>query len=113
MNIIFHSSSQETATGNSSANIEPGLKLKTLVVSVSAITPGILGNVVIKVQHSPDGTNWFDVPNLSTSNLTIAGSVTIAITDDSFAAADYTRLVWTFNGTASAITFFAFVTGEK
>lgn len=112
MTIVYHPSAQETASGNSSANIEPGLKLKSLVVSVSQISVNVLGGIVLKLQHSADGTDWFDVPNFATGSLTGTGNVTVAITDDAFVVADFTRLVWTFTN-ANSITFVAFATGTK
>lgn len=111
MQVVLHTSSQETANGNGTEAIEPGLACTALIVSVSQISVNLLGNITIKIQHSVDGTNWFDVPNLATGNLTATGGTTVTLAG-AFATGDHIRVVWTFNN-ANSITFTAFVVGVK
>lgn len=111
MQIILHPSTQETATGATSLYVEPDFAITALVVSVSQISLQLLGNVTMKVQYSADGTNWFDVPNLSTGNITATGSMTVSLAGG-FATGDNVRLSWTFNN-ANSITFTAFALGVK
>ena len=111
MQIQLHNSAQETATGNGSDYIEPGFIATAIVISVAQISVNLLGNIVIKVQYSADGSNWFDIPNLTTGNLTATGAVTVVLAGG-FPTGDHLRLVWTFNN-ANSITFTGFCLGSK
>lgn len=111
MQVTLHDSVQETATGNGSLVTEPNLCPRTLMVNVSQISLGLLGNVVIKVQHSYDGSVWIDVPNLTTGNITTTGLVAIALSSTADIA-DNLRVVWTFSN-ANSITFTAVAVGTK
>lgn len=111
MQVILHTSSQETATGNGTEAIEPGLAVTALVISISQISINLLGGITFKVQHSTDGTNWFDIPNLATGSLTATGSTTVTL-GSAFAIGDHVRVVWTFNN-ANSVTFTAFAVGVK
>lgn len=110
MQLEIHPSEQHTATGNSGDYIEPDLKISRLVIDVTQLSLNLLGNVAIKGQCSPDGTNWFDIPNLN-STINATGAVTINLSSI-FRAGDHLRLVWTFNN-ANSITFKAYLVGEK
>ena len=110
MQLLIHESAQRTANGNSGDYIEPDFKISRLVMDVSQISVNLLGSITIKVQCSPDGTNWFDIPNLS-SNVSATGAVTVNLSS-LFRAGDHLRLVWTFSN-ANSITFTAFLVGEK
>lgn len=111
MQIELHPSAQETSSGNGFLYSEPSLRPKLLIVSVSQISVNLLGNVVIKVQHSYDGTNWIDIPNLTTGGLTATGTLAIGLSSI-FDAADNLRVVWTFSN-ANSVTFSAAVIGAK
>lgn len=111
MQVTLHPSAQETATGNGAGYEEPGLAVTALIVSVTQISVQLFGNVVIKVQHSADGTNWFDIPNLATGNITSTGALTVSLAGG-FAIGNHIRLVWTFTN-ANSITFTAFAVGVK
>jgi hypothetical protein len=111
MQLILHSSSQETTTGNSGDYIEPDFAAIALIINVSAISLQLFGNIVMKVQHSADGSNWFDIPNLATGNITATGALTVSLAGG-FATGDHIRLVWTFTN-ANSITFTAFAVGVK
>lgn len=111
MQVLLHSSSQETSTGNGDIFTEPNLRPRTLLVNVSQISINLLGNITIKVQHSYDGSNWLDVPNLTTGGLTTTGLVSVALSASSDIA-DNMRVVWTFSN-SNSITFTAVVVGAK
>lgn len=111
MQLSIHASAQRTGTGNGEMYVEPGFQVRALVVNVSQISVNILGNVTFKVQHSADGNDWSDVPNLATSGLSATGIVTVSISPV-FSCLDNLRIVWTF-ANANSVTFTAFVTGDK
>lgn len=111
MQILLHPSAQEVATGNSDDAIEPNFAITALVIDVTQISAQLFGNVTMKVQYSLDGTNWFDIPNLATGNITATGAMTISLSGG-FATGDHLRVVWTFNN-ANSITFTAFALGVK
>lgn len=111
MQIIIHPSAQEVATGNSGDYEEPDFAVTALIVNITQISLQILGNIVLKIQHSPDGTNWFDVPNLTTGTITSTGSLTVSLSGG-FATGNHVRVVWTFTN-ANSITFTAFAVGVK
>jgi hypothetical protein len=111
MQLILHSSAQETESGDGPNLVEPGFRARALIVNVTQISTNLLGNVVVKVQHSVDGSTWIDIPNLATAGISATGAVTVAISPD-FACMDHIQLVWTFINTNS-ITFSALVTGDK
>lgn len=111
MQLNLHTSSQRMATGNGETYVEPGFQVRALVVNISQISVNLLGTVTFKVQHSADGTDWADLPNLATSGLSSTGIVTVSISPV-FSCLDNLRVVWTFNN-ANSVTFTAFVTGDK
>lgn len=111
MQLMLHPSSQEIGNGSATEVIEPGLACTALIIGVSQISVNVLGNIVIKVQHSVDGLNWFDVPNLATGGLTATGAMTVTLAG-AFATGDHIRASWTFSN-ANSITFTAFIVGVK
>lgn len=111
MQVTLHSSSQETATGQTSDYIEPNLQIRSLILNVSQVSVNLLGSITFKVQHSPDGTNWFDVSNLASGGITATGVVLVSLSEN-FPTLDHIRLVWTFNN-ANSITFTGIISGEK
>lgn len=111
MQLILHESAQETASGDGPNIIEPDVRVSGLVVDVSQISINLFGSVTIKVQHSVDGTNWFDIPNLATAGLTATGKVFVGLSS-AFIASNYLQVAFTFNN-ANSITFQAYLIGEK
>lgn len=111
MQLSLHSSAQRTGTGNGDTYVEPGFQVRALVINISQISVNLLGTITFKVQHSADGNDWADVPNLATSGLSATGIVTVSISPV-FSCLDNLRVVWTFNN-ANSVTFTAFVTGDK
>lgn len=110
MQLLIHDSAQRTGNGDSGDYIEPNFVISRLVLSVSQISVNLLGSVAIKAQCSPDGTTWFDIPNLS-STLSATGAVAVNLSSP-FRAGDHLRVVWTF-ANANSITFSAYLVGEK
>lgn len=108
--LSLHDSSQETSTGNGTPWIEPEFQARSLIVNVTQISVNLLGSVTLKAQHSPDGSTWIDIPNMSTSGLSATGAITISVSP-AFSTLGQVRVVWTFNN-ANSITFTAFVTGD-
>lgn len=111
MQITLHSLSQEIATGQTPDYVEPNLQIRSLVINISQITVNILGSITFKVQYSPDGSNWFDVPNLATNSLTATGVVIVSLTEN-FPTLDHIRLAWIFNN-ANSVTFTGIISGDK
>lgn len=110
MQLLIHDSAQHTSSGDSGNYIEPGFKVARFVVDVTQISVNVLGSIGLKVQCSPDGENWFDIPNLSTT-VSATGAVAVNL-GNSFLAGDNLRVVWTFNN-ANSITFSAYLVGDK
>jgi hypothetical protein len=111
MQLTLHPSGQEIATGQTAEYIEPNLRIRSLVVNVSAISVNLFGNITFKIQYSADGSNWFDVPNLATGNITATGSMIISLSED-FPTLDHIRLAWTFTN-ANSVTFTGIISGVK
>lgn len=111
MQLLLHESAQETATGDGPNLVEPNLKVSGLVVDVTQISVNLFGNVTIKMQHSIDGTNWFDIPNLATAGLTATGKVFVGLSTP-FVTGNYLQVAFTFSN-ANSITFSAYVVGDK
>lgn len=111
MQVGLHSSAQRTGNGNGDDIIEPGFQARALIINVSQISVNLLGSISFKVQHSFDGSDWSDIPNLATAGLTGVGITTVAISPV-FSCLNHIRVVWTF-GNANSVTFVAVVTGDK
>lgn len=111
MQVILHGSAQETATGNGMDFVEPSLLAQNLIVAVTQISVNLLGSISFKVQHSPDGSTWVDVPNLATGGISATGTTTISLNPVG-ALMNHLRVVWTF-ADANSVTFTAILTGAK
>jgi len=109
MQLLLHSSAQETASGSTAAITEPNLSTRSIIIDVTQVSVNLFGNVTFRVQHSADGTNWFDVPNLGTGSITTTGSVIISLSQD-FPTFQYIRLAWTFTN-ANSVTFSGYILG--
>lgn len=111
MQLTLHPSAQETATGSTNDYIEPNLQIRSIIINVSQISVNLFGNITFRVQYSPDGTNWFDVPNLATGNITATGVVIVSLAED-FPTLDHIRMAWTFTN-ANSVTFTGTISGVK
>ena len=110
MQLLIHNSEQRIANGDSGDYIEPDFLVSRLVLNVSQISVNLLGSITLKAQCSPDGSTWFDIPNLS-STLSATGAVAVNLSSP-FRAGDHLRVVWTF-ANANSVTFSAYLVGEK
>lgn len=111
MQLELHPSAQRQGNGTSEGYTEPDFKVRSILIRVTAISVNLLGNVTFKLQHSADGSDWLDVPNVVTGAISATGTTTITI-DPGFACFDNLRLSWTFNNANSA-TFFGAALGSK
>lgn len=111
MQLILHTSQQEQGNGNSTGYVEPDFKLRSILIKVTAISINLLGSITFKLQHSADGSDWLDVPNAATGNISAIGTTTLTI-DPAFACFDNMRIAWTFNN-ANSVTFYGAVLGTK
>lgn len=111
MQLVLHPSAQEQGNGNSSTYIEPDFKIRSVLVRVTNISVNLLGSITFRLQHSADGSDWLDVPNAATGNISATGTTTITI-DPGFACFDNLRLAWTFNN-ANSVTFYGAALGSK
>lgn len=107
MTLLLHPSAAETATGTSNSFDNGGLIVSALFVDVTAAS-GTLPTLIVKVQHSPDGIKWYDVPNLTTASLSSVSSVSIMLSALT-PLADHVRCVWTIGGTLPSFTFTAYL----
>jgi hypothetical protein len=76
-----------------------------LFVKVTAIT-GTTPTLDVKIQESPDGTDWYDVPSFATAQFTTTGSESVRLTVGT-KLAEKVRVVWTIGGTASPTATFS------
>lgn len=111
MQIIIQTPTTVSVSGSSTPIIEPEINLQLLTITLTAISVGLFGNIRFVVQHSPDGSNWYDIPNAATGNLSTGGGISILLTP-SVALFDHMRLMWTCTNVDSA-TFSASVTGWR
>lgn len=94
-------SGAQTASGNSSPIFSGDYKEGLLAINISAVT-GTSPACQFALQVS-DGTNWFNIPNVTISNQTAAGQVIVPVTN----FGDQIRLAWTISGTTPSFTFSA------
>lgn len=105
MDLLLHPLAAESATGVSGSFDNGGLIVAGLFVNVTAVS-GTLPTLIVKVQHSPDGTTWYDVPNLTTASL--GGLATVSIMLSTLTPlADHVRCIWTIGGVLPNFTFTA------
>lgn len=105
MIINFHPLSAETSNGNSDTFQQPDLALVGLFVNVTNVS-GTLPSITVTLQHSPDGTTWYNVGSICVTRTTTGASssspVALAL------LSDYLRICWSISGTDSpSFTFSA------
>lgn len=105
MVLTFHSSAAETASGSSDSFKRSDMALVGLFVNVTAVS-GLLPTLVVRLQHSPDGENWYNVGSIATNALNATG--TYSSTPAALGLlAEYIRVNWTIAGTNPSFTFTA------
>lgn len=111
MQIDLHASGQEQGTSSSATYTEPGFRARSLVIKIAAISVDLLGTIVFKLQHSPDGSTWFDVPSMTTTGLSAVGTTMVTV-EPPFSCFDNLRLAWIFTN-ANSVTFYGAILGDK
>lgn len=92
-----------TATGNSGpidVSMADQLRIYLRITAVGGTSP----TLVLSVEDSPDGTNWYQVGSFASKNA--AGSDVLNVT---VPFSDTLRLTWTMGGTTPSFTFEAWV----
>lgn len=103
MTTNFHSSSAETTSGSSSVLDAPGLGVGGLFVNTTTVS-GTLPTMVVKIQHSPDGSTWYDVPGLATTTISSVIGVSVILSTLT-PLSDHIKAVWTLGGSNPSFTF--------
>jgi len=111
MQILLHPSAQRQGNGSSDEYIEPDFKARSILIRVTAISVNLLGSITFRLQHSADGSDWLDVPNMLTGAISATGTTTLTV-DPGFACFDHLRISWTFNN-ANSVTFSGSALGTK
>lgn len=105
MVITAHPLSTETQSGNSNIFATSGCELAGLFVNITAKS-GTLPTLVVKVQTTPNQTDWYDVPNIATSTLNNITGIWIVPLSGLRVSEDI-RIVWTIGGVNPSFTFSA------
>lgn len=101
--VVLHPAQAETASGQGTSTIGGGNILIGMFVNVSSVS-GVLPTLVIKLQHSPNGNDWYDVSGVTTGSL--AGILlTPLIPAQQQLVCDNVRVVWTVGGVNPSFTF--------
>lgn len=99
----LHTSGSETSSGTGTAQTMTFHSAVGLFVNVTAAS-GTLPGLMVKLQHSPDGTIWFDVSNIPNSTLSSTGLYNLS-PSTAQTVADYVRCSWTLTGVNPNFTF--------
>jgi len=110
MQRILQPLAQRQGNGYSATYGEPGFRANSLLIRITNISVNSLGSIVFKLQHSADGSDWLDVPGLTTQGLSTVGATTVTV-NPPFACLDYMRIAWVFNN-ANRVTFYGVMLGE-
>lgn len=105
----LHASGAETTTGNSGAKgvVGPSIGIAVDVSAVSGTSP----TLDLKVEWSPDGTNFGDEDSAAETFTQITAAKTTAKRFTT--KAPFYRLVWTIGGTTPSFTFHAEAVQER
>ena len=102
--VTLHATRAETASGTSNT-IAPGSNtLIGMFINVSEVS-GILPTLTIKLQESPNGTDWYDVSGMVNSNALASTGLTSVLAQSNQLVADNVRLSWVIGGVNSSFTF--------
>lgn len=100
----LHASGTETSSGNGSL---VNLSENTLVGMFTSVTAssGVLPTLTIKLQQTPNGTDWYDVSSFTTNALGTASLSSLAPSINGQKIADQVRCSWTMGGVNPSFTF--------
>src|SRR5579862_2105522 len=102
MDITLHPSATETTSGNTASFGTGNMALCGMFVNITAAS-GTLPSITITLQHSPDGTVWYNVGNIS---VTSSGTATVSSAPPALGLlAEYSRCAWTVSGANPSFTF--------
>lgn len=102
MAFILHDTATETTSGIGDP-ISVSNALIGMFVNISA-SSGTLPTLIVKLQHSLNGEDWYDVSGVVTGSL--AGiSLTSIIPNAQQNICDTVRVVWTIDGVSPHFTF--------
>lgn len=101
----LHSSGAETTNGVGSPVSVNHYEIVGVFTNVTAVS-GLLATINIKLQHTPNGTDWYDVPNC-TVGYSALGTFFLGVNSGNVGQkiTDTIRLVWTVGGTNPHFTF--------
>lgn len=103
MAAILHTSQAETKSGTGSLTPSGGNILIGMFVNISDAS-GVLPTLIIQLQHSPNGTDWYNISGIVTGSL--AGiSLTPIIPATQQLMTENIRIVWTIGGVNPSFTF--------
>lgn len=92
----------ETSSGIGST-IQIGNTLIGMFVNVSEVS-GTLPTLIVKLQHSPNGTDWYDSGIVNGSALSIAGLTSVLPSGTQYIS-ENVRAAWTIGGLNPSFTF--------
>lgn len=102
MDILIHPSATETSSGSTASVGTGNMALCGMFVNVTSAS-GILPTMVVQLQHSPDGSVWYNLGNIS---VTATGVSTLSASPAALALiAEFARISWTITGTNPSFTF--------
>ena len=104
MMTLWNGSTTKTATFTTAAIFEPNVEYVALFVSVSAVT-GTSPTLTVKLQESPDGNVFYDIPSFTTTSITTTGNTRIAVPTVGMKCANFVQAVCTIGGTTPVWTF--------
>lgn len=99
----FHTAIAETTNGISSA-LGTDNTIVGMFVNVSAST-GILPTLTVQLQHSPNGTDWYNVSGMVTGSLGTSGLTDVVPSSNPQYVAEFVRITWTIGGVSPSFTF--------
>lgn len=105
--VTLHTSGVETQSGSGAGMAPASTEFIGMFVHVTA-SSGVLPTLSVKLQESPNGSDWYDVPNagnvVSLAGLGI-GTSSIFAANSGQQLLDNVRCVWTIGGVNPSFTF--------
>lgn len=102
--VTLHATASETVSGTGSSIAVPANALVGMFTNIST-SSGTLPTLTIKLQHTPNGNDWYDVTSFTTSSLATTGLFSIAPSSADQRVADNVRCIWTIGGINPSFTF--------
>lgn len=96
MRIPFHPEAAESSNGNSYSFQRSDMVLVGLFVNVTSVS-GTLPSLTVTLQHSPDGSTWYNVGSIAVTRTSTGSSM--ASPAALAMLADFVRIYWSVSGT--------------